>query len=213
MAILKVIIILFSLSLFAAKNDLFLQAATGMSNSTLHSNEIEDSYVGWSVETNLGYHCGDLDIILYSQIIMTEFDNVAINENNRDLRSESDYNSFSLGPAFRYQFDLKIQGWNLYVQPGYLYSISTLKFEDDIAGENQKFTFHGKGPALSLGIVQKFFNYPVFFNITWKEIKHWNINAVEIKKGGRLSEQQRDERLSHQFKEQSVSINLGIEFI
>lgn len=218
--ILTFILILFSKQSFALKEDFFLQGAAGYAGTSLRTQSLRDNAGGANFTTHGGFHFGDIDVIFTSQILLAEYSKVNIQENNIDYRISAEFHSFALGPLIRYFTDLRFRGWNFFLAGGYLWSISTVKldkstFENSNSDVNDdtKFTFRGHGPTASVGFVQDKEDYPLFVDFTFKRLVSRDIRFIEITKDGRLSVEKRAEDLKHDFIEETISLNFGVEFL
>lgn len=222
MAVLKLPLLLLLMlnKAYALREEFFVQAAAGGGFTELATLDTNDNTGTWNFTTHGGFHFGDVDLIFNSQISIAEPSQSKVSENNTTFQGPADYHSFALGPYIRYISNLTLDAWSptkdpwkIFFGAGYLWSISTLKPEDDRFPGESKLTYWGKGPTFSVGLIEIGAAYPVFVDISYKLIKAWKVRFVEITKDGRLSEEQRMERLSHRFEEQTISINLGVEFL
>ncbi|MEC7276367.1 MAG: hypothetical protein VXV96_08610 [Bdellovibrionota bacterium] len=173
----------------------------------------EDLLHGTGFNTHFGYKWKYFELTFSSYIYWGEMDGLQFNAQGETIRGEGKFRHVSFGPILRYQFRgvQPFKNWFLFAGLGPVWSLQTIKMDDDFTSTGPKFnrdrklTFESTGGILAIGIEEDLpykEMHPVFIELVYsykKSRKLSVVDASDFTETDILSVEEADQDLSGHF--------------
>ncbi len=154
------IIILGSKNIYAYRYDMHIKGGIAQSyGKTKALEDTEEWAHGTGFNTHFGYKAKYFEFNLSSYIFWGEMEDLRFRARGEDITGEGTWRSVSFGPTIKYQFRgiQPVKNWFMYASMGPMWSLQTVKFDDELKSsgplfnKNQKLTYESYGGAISIG--------------------------------------------------------------
>lgn len=207
-------------STWAYRYNMHLKGGISQGYGTIEGLESEEYAHGTGFNTHFGYKSKYFEVNLSSYIFWGEMEELTFRARGEDITGEGTYRNVSFGPTLKYQYRgvQPFKNWFLYTSIGPMWSLQTVKFDDDFESTgsqfntNQKLTFESYGGAFAIGLEEDLpykEMHQVYIELLYTYMHTRKVSVVDksdFTETNILSEEETNQNLSGHF----LMISLGL---
>ncbi len=182
----------------------------------------EDVSHGTGFNTHFGYKSKYFEFNLSSYIFWGEMEDLSFRARGENIRGEGTWRNVSFGPMIKYQLRgvQPVKNWFMYIATGPMWSLQTVKFEDDFESDgplfntNQKLTFESYGGSFSIGFEEDLpykEMHQVYIELNYSYMATYKVRVVDksdFTETNILSEEESNQNLNGHFLALSIGMTI-----